>query len=163
MDLEAGREVEMFLDALKAHFARVGRTPEQTAAKAAQLAAQLGAAAAGREGLMETAMGLQMARFRFLIFACRPAPSCIWERQGDGGARSTLPLHSSPQPRRRQPLLLRLLTHTHPLTPTRTLPKSKITKTKPKQVENVALLSNSAANGFVGVNLYADDEGALKV
>lgn len=29
-------------------------------------------------------------------------------------------------------------------------------------VENIALLSNSVANGFVGVNLYADDSGALK-
>lgn len=29
-------------------------------------------------------------------------------------------------------------------------------------VENIALLSNSADNGFVGVNMYVDDEGSIK-
>jgi hypothetical protein len=30
------------------------------------------------------------------------------------------------------------------------------------QVENIALLSNAQDNGFVGVNLYADDEGSIR-
>ena len=29
-------------------------------------------------------------------------------------------------------------------------------------VENICLLSNSKANGFVGVNMYVDDSGAIK-
>jgi hypothetical protein len=29
-------------------------------------------------------------------------------------------------------------------------------------VENISLLSNARDNGFVGVNLYADDEGAIR-
>ena len=32
----------------------------------------------------------------------------------------------------------------------------------PLQVENIALLSNAQDNGFVGVNLYADDEGSIR-
>ncbi len=29
-------------------------------------------------------------------------------------------------------------------------------------MENIALLSNSPDNGFVGVNMYCDDEAAIK-
>jgi hypothetical protein len=29
-------------------------------------------------------------------------------------------------------------------------------------VENIALLSNAADNGFVGINMYCDDEAAIK-
>ncbi len=30
------------------------------------------------------------------------------------------------------------------------------------QVENIALLSNAPEHGFVGVNMYVDDEGSIK-